>query len=214
MHREFGRLLTNARGVSEHVVAAIIDIRDFSRFSSNRDSAEVGLFIKTVYIKMLGYFTDLIFFKPTGDGLLVIRGCNDQNPVYLVVSEMMTGALQVLEAFPSMCNSNIEPLINFDVPQQVGIGMTRGAVSCLQSGGKTLDYSGTVLNRCARLMDLARPSGIVFDRDLGIQVVPIDYQKRFQQDNVYIRGVTDKPVEVYHTSDVQIPDDRRQPIPG
>lgn len=81
-------------------------------------------------------------------------------------------------------------MINFSVPQDVGIGLARGTASRLLSGEKTLDYSGRVLNLAARLMELARPRGLVFDGGLSCDVLPSDLAGEFQAEEVYLKGVS------------------------
>jgi hypothetical protein len=72
MHRTLKRLLADAAGESQWVVAINLDIRGFSsRMSAN--PSETALYLKKVYARILdSYFTNLSFFKPTGDGLLVV----------------------------------------------------------------------------------------------------------------------------------------------
>ena len=80
MHREFRELLEKATGFSEFVVAINVDIRGFSPFSKTVESPEVAMFIKRVYMKLIDeYFSNASFFKPTGDGLLVILPYTEEN---------------------------------------------------------------------------------------------------------------------------------------
>ena len=57
------------------------------------------------------------------------------------------------------------------------IGISRGTVCRLVSKGKTLDYSGRVVNLASRLMDDARPSGVVFDASVGIDLLSEEQAK-------------------------------------
>jgi len=95
-----------------------------------------------------------------------------------------------------------DAMINFETPRQIGIGISRGSACCIEAKSKKLDYSGKVLNLAARLLDLARPSGIVFDSAFGIEHLPPDLQQRFAQEKVYIRGIAESiPINVYLTKD-------------
>jgi hypothetical protein len=105
-------------------------------------------------------------------------------------------------------------MINFKVPEKVGVGMARGAVTALVSGGTVLDYSGRPLNLASRPMDLARPTGVVFDESLGIDLLPEQLAKRFAPESVYIRGLAERePITVYYSTDyTTIKESSKQPL--
>ena len=66
--------------IREHVIVLNVDIRDFSTFSERVESVQAALYIKKVYQKLLAeYFPDATFFKPTGDGLLLIYSFDDES---------------------------------------------------------------------------------------------------------------------------------------
>jgi class 3 adenylate cyclase len=162
MHRDLAALLPKATGVSEFVIALNVDIRGFSSFAKLAESSEAALFLKKVYLKLITeYFEDASFFKPTGDGLLIVQAFEEEE-LQQMVTGMVTKCLSVVTAFPHLLDG--DPMINFDVPRKIGIGLTRGAATRLVSNDKILDYSGRPLNLASRLMDLARPSGIVMDK--------------------------------------------------
>ena len=66
----------------------------------------------------------------------------------------------LVEAFGQITANDF--MINFPVPQRLGVGVARGTATRLASGGQVLDYTGRCLNLAARLMDKARPYGVVF----------------------------------------------------
>lgn len=200
MHKEFRKLLDKATGSSQFVVAANVDIRGFSSFSTTVESSEVAVFIKRVYMKLEDdYFSTASFFKPTGDGLLVIVPYTEQN-LKKIVTNTVRICRKVVKDFPTLCKK--DPMINFEVPGKVGIGLSRGSACCLCSGNKILDYSGGVLNLATRLMDLARPSGIVFDSSFGIQLLGTKLRKLFAKETVYIKGIAErKPVRIFYTKE-------------
>jgi class 3 adenylate cyclase len=212
MHREFRELLEKATGFSEFVVAINVDIRGFSPFSKTVESPEVAMFIKRVYMKLIDeYFSNASFFKPTGDGLLIIIPYTEENLDEVVINSIKT-CLQVLVDFGSFCSN--DPMINFDVPGKVGIGLSRGSACRLLSEDKTLDYSGSVLNLASRLMDLARPRGIVFDANFGIELLPDELIDLFAKESVYIKGIADRePIDIYYYKDyTNISPQSKQPI--
>lgn len=188
MHRSFRKKLDKATGVSEFVIAVNVDIRGFSNWSLSVDSAQTALFIKKVYAKLIDqYFSEASFFKPTGDGLLVILGF-DEDRVDQAVQKVIGDSISIVESFSTLCED--EPVVNFPVPENVGIGISRGPASRLLSGGVTLDYSGRVLNLASRLMDLARPRGVVFDTQLGFDLLPKELKRKFRKQKVYLSGVS------------------------
>lgn len=165
MHRRFRQLLPNARGVSEFVIAAFLDIRSFSRFSMEVESPETAEYVKRVYIAALdNYFPNATFFKPTGDGLMIIIPFTEPS-LREVANDAVAQSLRLVNDFSALVAG--DPMINFDTPQRAGVGLSRGAACRLISGRQTLDYSGRVLNTAARLTNLARPAGVVFDASFG-----------------------------------------------
>lgn len=212
MHREFKKLLEGAKGVSELIVAVFIDIRGFSSFSKKTESLLVGVFIKQVYKRILdAYFPNSTFFKPTGDGLLIILACDESN-VKDVVAKAIAACHKIVQDFSSLCKQ--DPVVNFPVPDRIGIGVARGPATRLESEGKILDYSGHTLNLAARIMDLARPRGVVLDSSVGIELVPNELKLGLSSTPVFLRGVAEtEPVTVYYDEKLtQIPESNKHPL--
>jgi len=198
MYTEFRGLLEKAKGVSQQIVAINLDIRGFTPFCEGKDSFDVAAYITKIYMKIIdGYFSEANFYKPTGDGLLIVILCEKQ--VKATVNKIMESCLKLVEVFGNLCER--EEVIYFPTPDKIGIGIARGSACCIVSGDKILDYSGKVLNLASRLMDLARPSGIIFHSNLGFKLLSDEHKRSFQKDSeVYIRGIAEeKPVTVYYT---------------
>lgn len=212
MHREFRKLLEAAKGISEFPIALNVDIRGFSKWSG--DSAESGLFIKKVYIRLIDeFFQGASFYKATGDGLLVLFPVDESDPKAAVRTTVKL-ALDIVRKFPDLTKG--DPMINFPTPAAVGVGLARGPASRLISGRKTLDYSGTTLNLASRLMDLARPQGVVMDGEFGFDLLTPSIKKRFELERVYLKGVAPNiGREVYFTSEwTEIPKSAKKPADG
>jgi class 3 adenylate cyclase len=189
MIRSFKDKLTKALGRSEFVITVNADIRGFSAFSRINESPNIAVFIKRFYLQMIEtYFPSANFIKPTGDGLLMTFAY-DENNLQEVANIVLTGCLRCLQDFPSICSD--DPMINFEVPQLIGFGVARGTACCLYSGKEILDYSGHLLNLCSRLMELARPSGIVIDGDFLKTVLPEELRESFIEEAVYLRGIAE-----------------------
>jgi class 3 adenylate cyclase len=211
MHRDLKKLLPSAHGASGFIVALFLDVRGFSSFARMAESSETAIFLRSTYIKILdNYFDKADFFKPSGDGLMIIREYSSET-LNTVVNEVVATSVRLVHDFPTLCND--DPMINFKVPQAIGIGIARGAATRLQSGRKTLDYSGRPLNLAARLMDLARPRGVVLESSVGVLLGP-DLSQQFQSDDVFVQGVADtEPVRVFFTAGLtEIPEANKRPL--
>lgn len=210
--RDFREALDSAIGVSEFVLALNLDIRGFTNWSLGVDSAQTALYVKKVYGKLIDrYFLEAAMVKPTGDGLFVIEAFAEKD-LESYVKRSVKNSLEIVETFGSLCDD--EPMINFPVPQNIGIGLSRGSACRLSSGDVTLDYSGRVLNLAARLMDLARPRGLVFDEGLGVDLLDKDVIDGFSQDDVYLKGASPREaVAIYYRPEqIEIPEANRHPI--
>lgn len=200
MHKEFKRLLEKATGVSEHVIVINLDIRGFSSFCQQSQDWDVANYIKFVYSKILDEYFDIAsYYKPTGDGLVIIIPCKRSN-VKERVNYVVDSCLKLVENFSAFCNG--EPILNFPKPSKIGIGIARGSICCISNSeeGKILDYSGRILNLASRLMDMARPAGIVIDESLGQDLLKDEYQDLFIDSKVYVKGISENvPITIYHT---------------
>lgn len=193
-------LLELAQGVSEHAIAVNIDIRGFSTFCEKVDSADVMIFIKRVYRRFLDdYFKEAPFTKAMGDGLLVVMPYDESNVETLAVGTI-DACLKAHDDFSSFCKGNKMISRRAPLPDKIGIGVAKGAVSRLVSSGKTFDYSGRVLNLASRLMNVARPSGVVFDADFGADTLPHEIMQKFEKTKVWLWGIAERePIEVYYS---------------
>jgi hypothetical protein len=56
------------------VVAILLDIRGFSNFAERGGSFDTAYYLRSIYTTILrGRFPDRDFFKPTGDGMMLIH---------------------------------------------------------------------------------------------------------------------------------------------
>ena len=162
LHEQLRGLLPSAHAESCQVVAMFLDIRGFSSFAAKGESFDSALYLRSVYTAILtSYFPDVDFFKPTGDGLFLVHELPSEAPkVPAVVSSVLARCVSLVDAFGLITAEDY--MVNFPVPQLLGVGVARGSVTRLVSGTRVLDYTGRCLNLAARLMDKARPFGVVF----------------------------------------------------
>jgi class 3 adenylate cyclase len=200
MHRDLKELLKTAESESHRVVVVFLDVRGFSTFAKVAESSDSAEFLKSVYLKILDdYFADASFFKPTGDGLLILLEYKRET-LKDVVRNAVDQSVRLVEDFASMTDG--DDMINFDVPKDLGIGLARGGATALVAEGKVLDYSGRPLNLASRLMDIARPAGVVFDATLGLNLLDAAVAKRFKEESVYIKGLAeDKAMSIHYLAD-------------
>ena len=214
MSKLFKSLLGEAEGRSEFIIVVVADIRGFSSFSKRHESPDIAMYIKRAYLEMINkYFSSANFYKPTGDGLLITFPYSEKN-LNEVSKKVIDSCMQCLLGFPNLCAG--DPMINFQVPQQIGFGIARGTACCLFSGKEILDYSGHLLNLATRLMDLARPSGIVIDGNFLQEVIPESYRNNFEEQKVYLRSIAEEsPITVYCLKDyVEISEIALTPLKG
>ena len=212
MASTFRKALEAATGRSEFIFVVFADIRGFSSFSMRHEAPDVAMYIKRVYMRLIDdFFPFASFYKATGDGLLMTvpyKESNVQNKARATVG----ACFKALKAFPNICAG--DSMINFPAPDKIGFGVSRGTACCLVSGRTVLDYSGHLLNLTARLMDLARPSGIVLDGVFGMELLTPATQSKFDSDDVYIRSVAeDKTRQVFFQKGVvELSLDAHRPI--
>jgi hypothetical protein len=212
MASELRKKLDNAVGTSDNIIALILDIRSFTPFCKEQESVNVANFIKRVYIRIIDdYFPEASFYKPTGDGLLIVMSYTPKTLKELLVKTVQK-SLSLIQDFGKLCKE--DDMVYFDTPDKIGIGISRGPACCISSDGTVIDYSGRVINLASRLNDIARPCGVVFDSGLGMPLLPKEIQELFLSDNVYIRGIAEaKPITVYFTKQYTIiPPSRKEPF--
>ena len=195
--------IESAEGRSEFVIVVVCDVRGFSKFSTERESPDTAMFIKRFYLQLLTlYFTEAAFAKLTGDGLIIIYKYNEQT-LGEVSDNVITNCFKALTDYKNMFTD--DPMINFQIPQNIGFGVGRGTSCCLFSKREILDYSGQLVNLVSRLNDLARPSGIVVDGSYLQSVIPESARDQFSAQNVFIRGISEtKPLQVFCSSEVKL----------
>lgn len=123
---------------------------------------------------------------------------NNESNLQANLRETIDSCLEITETFCTFCEN--DPMITFETPEKIGIGLSRGTACCLISQDKIMDYSGRVLNLASRLMDVARPSGIVFDAVFGEGLLSDGQAALFSKDQIYVRGIAEiEPINIMYT---------------
>ncbi len=200
MHNFFREKLKDAYGESKFVVVLNVDVRGFSKFSKMVDSAESALFVKKVFIKFLqNYFSSASYYKSTGDGLIIIYDISEDS-LKSTTNQIIDLSVRLIDEFKNLCLD--EAMINFEVPKMLGIGVSRGPATCLRTSDAILDYFGDTLNTASRLMDCARPEGVVFDSKFGYDLLEDRLKELFDTKPIYLKGVSESaPLDVWFLKD-------------
>ena len=204
--------LETASGQTEHVVALIFDIRGFTNFCKcEGDSVNIANFVKRIYIKVISeYFPDGAFYKPTGDGMLIVFRCSTGKEGE-IANATAQKAVKLVGEFSTLCKG--DKLVYFRTPSNIGVGISRGSACCISSNNEIIDYSGKPLNIAARLSDMARPFGVIFDESISSCVPTKELENNFLSDNVYIKGLAEEePIKVYFTKKTIIPSSFKKPL--
>jgi hypothetical protein len=129
LHERLRELLPTAQAESCQVVATFLDIRGFSTFSARGESFDSALYLRSVYSEILAsHFDDSDFFKPTGDGLLLIHELPaDAQRVPSIVSSILARSVALADDFGDITAEDY--MVNFAVPQQLGVGIARGSAT-------------------------------------------------------------------------------------
>ena len=210
-----GKLLSqleNAVGKTEHVVALIFDIRGFTNFCKEEgDSVNIATFVKRIYIKVLSeYFPNGTFYKPTGDGMLIVFRCTPGKECE-TAHTVVENAVKLVKEFAKLCID--DKLVYFKTPTDIGVGISRGSACCISSKKKIIDYSGRPLNLAARLCEKARPYGVVFDESVGTCLLKKDIAQNYLNDKVFLKGLTGKePIRIYFTKGTVLPSSCKKPL--
>jgi len=213
LNAEWVDLLKDAHGRSEYVIVVAIDIRGFTSFCERQRDRHVATYIKKVYMKILNdYFPESTFSKPMGDGLFLTIRYGEENLVDLV-NTVVDSSIKLVDDFETLLVG--DPMITYIVPDRIGIGLTRGSACCIVADNdKIIDYSGVFLNHAARLVDKARPHGIVCDYKGFNDIIKPELKELFKEDEICLRGISEKePIKILYLKDKVIIDDTdRLPI--
>jgi class 3 adenylate cyclase len=203
--------LRSATGESRAVVAIFIDVRGFTEFAGTAESVDTAVFLRKFYVAVLSeHLPSAAFAKPTGDGLMVIIEYAESD-IENAVTSAISGSVDLLTEYPGTLAA--DPMITFQLPPDIGIGIARGSATRLSTKDGILDYTGRPLNLAARLMNFARPRGVVLDGSLthGLPLEPS--RQGFERDEIYVRGIADTaPHAIWVRTDwTSIPSAARQP---
>ena len=197
MHRTIEPLIGSAQGTPVRAVVLFVDVRGFSEFCRRHEVDQVVRFVRCFYRWTLDAIgTGCRLWRSTGDGMLIVFTYTTDEEEEKTTIDVVQRSLRACEEFGAAMASN--PSLHFRTPSALGIGIARGSSLCLLGTPEyTLDVCGVVVNRAARLLDQARPSGVVVDAGVYATARTTDLAARFVEDSLYLPGVSeDAPVPI------------------
>jgi hypothetical protein len=137
------------------------DIRGFTRWSEKIEVfTHLNRFVSDFLAIIRRRFPPPAFVKGLGDGAMIVQELapDEPNPREILYQALQV-IIQVNDEFATLCDEFARS-VGHHTDLKLGWGVVRGEVKKL-----TDDYVGSNVNKCARLCDVARPFGIVIDRD-------------------------------------------------
>ncbi|NQV17026.1 MAG: hypothetical protein HQ534_00565 [Armatimonadetes bacterium] len=143
-------------------ILIFIDIRGFTKWAEDIDTFQfIDEFVDELYCLLSKEFVPT-YMKTLGDGAMLVIEINQKISInYLIqcISSILNKINHIENTFEKLCETfSMEFGCSIDL--KLGWGITRGVVKKLKD-----DYIGSNINKCSKLCDIARPFGVVIDKD-------------------------------------------------
>jgi class 3 adenylate cyclase len=153
--------------VDTNALVLFADARGFTRWANNPEVfARLDRFAEAFGAALRkGFPEGAYFLKGLGDGAMIVRELGatpDAVPPLRLLRETLKLIAQAQGDFGRACRTFAQS-IGHRADLSLGWGIVRGPVQKLS--GPPADYVGPNVNKCARLCSIARPFGVVIDRD-------------------------------------------------
>lgn len=197
----------------EQTEAVIIftDIRGFTKWSDGTEAfLHIDKFIKEYYAIIDDAFTNEYYIKKLGDGAMIVREVisNEDNPYNDILREDLQKIKEIEDKFTELCNRFSERY-GYKTDLALAWGIVRGGVKKIDE-----DYIGANINKCARLCGIARPFGIIIEKDdftMDPSGVLYDFSPQIRK----LEGIADE-VNVWATKEIAtqfIPREKKRECP-
>jgi hypothetical protein len=196
------------------VIITFVDIRGFTTWSEKTKAfLYVEEFIDSFYQEIQNLFQGS-YTKPLGDGLMIVQEIQEQS---LEIREdflqsILGKIVTINNWFDAYC-LNFSKKYGFSTHLKLGWGIASGAVKKISREDLT-DYLGSDINRASRLCSIARPYGVVVDRE-NFPNIPSSFSDNFYEQNRKLEGIPDD-VLVYVTQEIQeqfLPREKKREYP-
>lgn len=199
--------MSKSKVTKKDAIIIFTDIRGFTEWSENIEVFQYSPeLIEAYYQSLKSFFSDYTF-KSLGDGALLIKTMDTVTVegVNAEIKIILHSIQCVQKDFNTSCRE-FSKKRGQDTRLYLGWGITRGAVNEMSKGRNNVDYIGSNINKASRLCDMARPFGIVIDKedfsDIGDnETFTFSLQKRRVKSliNPVPVWVTSEIAEAFHT---------------
>lgn len=174
-------------------VVIFTDIRGFTRWAENTEVfANLDEFGEQFIALVHRWFPAPTLIKPLGDGAMIVLEDTGKNRKALLAKQLKT--IQAANTqFKKFC-TKFSHEMGHPAQLELGWSIVRGKVKPMKD-----DFIGPNVNKAARLCDMARPFGIVIDKNDFPELPPTDY--RFFAQTRALSGMDNAAVRV--TEEIQ-----------
>jgi len=179
-------------------VVLFVDIRGFTRWSEGIEAFQYSDKFISEFYKILRKHIPEGTFKQLGDGAMIIEEIEGDITGELLKMELdkkLNQIEHVEDEFLRLCNDFSESC-GYRTTLNLGWGLVRGVIKPLNGD----DYIGANINKCARLCNIARPFGIVIERD-DFPKLPDNTRYNFVKQIRKLNGIVDD-VNVWVTTEI------------
>ena len=147
-----------------HAIVIFVDVRSMTQWMSGIASVDMlDDFLTSFYALIRTQFVG-VHFKGLGDGAVLVQ-CEPVPPhrsaTEALLLQVLSRVAAVEQGFASICHT-VELHSGHSTRLRLGWGITRGMVHVL---AQQQEFLGMVINEASRLCSLARPYGVVIDRE-------------------------------------------------
>jgi len=181
-------------------IVTFVDIRGFTRWSEGTEAFQyIDSFISEFYNIIIKTFPCDGFTKQLGDGAMVVNEIEEglsESQLTEILKLELDKIEYVEKEFQKLCN-RFSGSHGYRTELKLGWGVVRGVVKRLKEND---DYIGGNINKSARLCGVARPFGIVIERD-DFPNLPRDTQYNFVKQIRKLDGIVGD-VNVWVTTEI------------
>lgn len=182
-------------------IIIFVDIRGFTHWSESTETTDFAPSFVEAFMKTIKEKITHSIVKGLGDGAMIVKEIHtDPNEESIMndFSKLLLGIAEVENDFKSLC-LKMSRIHGHKTDLRLGWGVVRGSVKKFGHEGYW-DYLGSNINKCARLCGIARPFGVVIDRE-DFWDIPKDSSFKFLGQTHRLPGLK-SDVKVWVTNEI------------
>lgn len=169
-----------------NAVVMFVDIRGFSEWSNNIEAWQyIEEFIGEFFDIIKRNFNENSFIKELGDGAMIVKELEERvnkDTLEEKIKEILDKIDYVNEEFKGLCDRfSVDHGYRTDL--RLGWSVVRGTIKKLRN-----DYVGSNINKSQRLCQIARPFGIVIEKE-DFPFLPDEKKPLFFEKTIKIEGI-------------------------